>query len=89
MTGTIPSKISLTLPTQLDLPYDDDTNMESQRHKVQMELLIDTLSLWFNQREDGFVGGNMFVYYSAEQLRNKDFKEPDFFAVLDVLARYL
>jgi Uma2 family endonuclease len=84
MTSTIPSKISVPLPTELDLPYDDETNMESQRHKVQMELLIDTLSLWLNQREDGYVGGNMFVYYSAEQLRNKDFKGPDFFVVLDV-----
>lgn len=71
-------------PTQAELPYDDNTTMETQRHKVQMDLLIDTLSFWLDQREDGYVGGNMFVYYSLKQVRNQDFKGPDFFAVLDV-----
>ncbi|MDY7021639.1 MAG: Uma2 family endonuclease, partial [Cyanobacteriota bacterium] len=30
------------------------------------------------------VGGNMFVYFSLEQVRNQDFRGPDVFAVLDV-----
>jgi Uma2 family endonuclease len=58
--------------------------METQRHKYQMDLLIETLEFWLEQREDGFVSGNMFVYYSMAQVRNKDFKGPDFFVVLDV-----
>lgn len=58
--------------------------MESQRHQFQMELLINALQPWLASREDGFVGGNMFVYYSLAQLRNQDFKGPDFFAVLGV-----
>jgi Uma2 family endonuclease len=49
-----------------------------------MDLLIETLELWLAQREDGFVSGNMFVYYSLAQVRNKDFKGPDFFVVLDI-----
>lgn len=71
-------------PTQAELPYDDGEPMESQRHKLQMDLLIDALTPWLEQREDGYVGGNMFVYYSIAQVRNKDFKGPDFFAVLGV-----
>jgi Uma2 family endonuclease len=71
-------------PTQAELPYDDGIPMESARHKVQMDLLIDALIPWLEQREDGYVGGNMFVYYSLAQVRNKDFKGPDFFAVLGV-----
>ncbi|MCF4970732.1 Uma2 family endonuclease [Nostoc sp. CMAA1605] len=71
-------------PTQLELPYDDGVPMESARHKAQMDLLIDALIPWLEQREDGFVGGNMFVYYSLAQVRNKDFKGPDFFIVLGV-----
>ena len=71
-------------PTQAELPYDDGIPMESARHKAQMDLLIDALIPWLEQREDGFVGGNMFVYYSLAQVRNKDFKGPDFFAVLGV-----
>lgn len=58
--------------------------MESQRHKLQMELLIDALLPWLDEREDGYVGGNMFVYYSMAQVRNRDFRGPDFFAVLGV-----
>lgn len=49
--------------------------MESQRHQLQMELLLDGLRLWLEGREDGFVGGNMFFYYSLAQVRNRDFKE--------------
>ncbi|MBD2300369.1 Uma2 family endonuclease [Nostoc sp. FACHB-190] len=71
-------------PTQAELPYDDGVPMESARHKAQMDLLIDALIPWLEQRDDGFVGGNMFVYYSLAQVRNKDFKGPDFFVVLGV-----
>ena len=65
-------------PTQNELPYSDGEPMESQRHQQQMELLIDALSLWLNEREDGYVGGSMFVYYSTAQVRNRDFRGPDF-----------
>jgi Uma2 family endonuclease len=71
-------------PTQAELPDDDGIPMESARHKAQMDLLIDALIPWLEEREDGFIGGNMFVYYSLAQVRNKDFKGPDFFAVLGV-----
>jgi Uma2 family endonuclease len=82
---TLRDQPSIALPpTQAELPYDDNTTMETQRHKVQMDLLIDTLSSWLDQREDGYVGGNMFVYYILDQVKNRDFKGPDFFAVLDV-----
>lgn len=71
-------------PTQLDLPCDDGIPMETQRHKVQMEMLIDTLSPALAERSDGYVGGNMFVYFSLAQVKNQDFRGPDFFAVLGV-----
>jgi len=74
----------LTLPTQNELPCDDGVPMETQRHKLQMDLLIDALYPWLEQRDNGYVGGNMFIYYSAAQVKNQDFKGPDFFAVLNV-----
>ena len=58
--------------------------METERHRLQMELLINSLKPWLEQREDGYVGGNMFVYFSLAQVRHQDFKGPDFFAVLGV-----
>jgi Uma2 family endonuclease len=81
---TLPAPLIELPPTQEELPYDDGVPMESARHKAQMDLLIDTLIPWLSQRDDGFVGGNMFVYYSLTQVRNKDFKGPDFFVVLGV-----
>ena len=75
----------LTLPpTQYELPCDDGIPMETQRHVLQMQMLIDTLLSWLAQREDGYVGGNMFLYFSAAQIRNQDFRGPDVFVVLGV-----
>ncbi|QZZ20050.1 Uma2 family endonuclease [Leptothermofonsia sichuanensis E412] len=85
MTPTELEYYGITIPpTQDELPYDDGENMESERHKLQMELLIDALLPWLNQREDGYVGGNMFVYYSMAQVRNQDFRGPDVFVALGV-----
>jgi Uma2 family endonuclease len=75
-------------PTQDELPYDDGVPMETERHKLQMDLLIYPLKPWLNQRpERGYVGGNMFVYFSLEQVRHQDFRGPDVFVVLDVPKR--
>ncbi|MBH8577935.1 Uma2 family endonuclease [Nostocaceae cyanobacterium CENA369] len=85
MSEIILAKPSVAMPpTQADLPCDDGIPMETQRHKVQMDMLIDTLSPWLSARSDGYVGGNMFVYFSLAQVKNQDFRGPDFFAVLGV-----
>nr|WP_330359423.1 hypothetical protein [Moorena bouillonii] len=53
------------LEAQYDLPCDDGIPMETERHKLQMQLLIDPLLPWLAQREDGYVGGNMFLHLST------------------------
>ena len=68
----------------IDLITDDGEPMESNNHRVSMNLLIQSLKYYWRDRQDFFVGGNMFVYYSANQVKNQDFKGPDFFVVLDV-----
>jgi Uma2 family endonuclease len=69
-----------TLPR--DLPYEDGKPMDSPLHRAQMELLIDcTLTRW-HDRTDFYCGGDMFVHYSPERARNRDFRGPDFFVVL-------
>jgi Uma2 family endonuclease len=84
-TTTLSPSLSVAMPpTQKDLPSDDGNNMETQRHKMQMDILIETLYPWLEERSDGYVGGNMFLYFSMVQVRNQDFQGPDFFAVLDV-----
>lgn len=79
----LPSWVTIP-PTQDELPCDDGVPMETERHRLQMDLLINTLNPWLAQRQSGYVGGNMFVYFSLAQVRNQDFKGPDVFVVLDV-----
>jgi len=74
-------------PTEDELPYDDGMPMESQRHVMQLQLLMDPLRLLWEGRQDVYVGGNMFVYFSLQQVRNRDFRGPDFFVALDVPKR--
>ena len=67
-----------------DLIFDDGEPLESNRHRIAMNALIELVHQAYQGREDYFAGGNMFIYYSSEQVRNKDFKGPDFFVTLDV-----
>ncbi|NET90759.1 MAG: Uma2 family endonuclease [Kamptonema sp. SIO1D9] len=88
MSETSFAEIDVKLPpTAAELPSEDNIPMETQRHKMQMDLLIDTTEIWLAQRSDGYASGNMFVYFSLEQIRNRDFRGPDFFAVLGVPKR--
>ena len=73
-----------TPPTQDELPCDDGEPMETQRHKWQMDILIDALDHWLQERGEGYTNGNMFVYFSLEQTRGRHFRGPDVFVVLGV-----
>lgn len=74
-------------PTEDELPYDDVIPLESQRHRLQMNLLIEPVELAWAERDDFFISGNMFVYFSLNQVMDYDFRGPDFFAVLGVPKR--
>jgi len=67
-----------------DLIFDDGEPLESNNHRIAMNALIRSILVALADRNDYFVGGNMFIYYSTEQARNRDFRGPDFFVVLKV-----
>ena len=67
-----------------DLIFDDGVPLESNRHRIAMNLLIHSLPQGMGDRTDYFVGGNMFVYYSQNQAMNRDFRGPDFLVALGV-----
>jgi Uma2 family endonuclease len=67
-----------------DLIFDDGEPLESNRHRIAMNVLINSYQQHRQGDTDYYTGGNMFVYYSAEQVKNRDFRGPDFFVVLDV-----
>lgn len=73
------------LPTEDDLPYDDGAPMETQRHRDQMNILIDSLKDYWKDSRDYYVGGNMFLHFDLSNKRI--FKGPDVFLVLDVDPR--
>lgn len=61
--------------------------METYRHDRQMTLLMETLTDHWADRSDFFIGGDMFLYFSEEQTRGRDFRGPDCFLVLDTVWR--
>jgi Uma2 family endonuclease len=59
----------------------DGEKLESPWHQASISLLLDSVTYWYRDRTDFYVGGNMFIYYSVEQARNRDYRGPDFFYV--------
>ncbi len=75
--------LDISLPPT-DLPLDDGEPLETNQHRIAMNALIRCLKQAWSHRDDYFVAGNMFVYFSTAQVRNKDYRGPDFFVVLDI-----
>lgn len=54
-----------------DFIYDDGVPLDTPQHRHQMNLLADLIDVAMaaQGRDDYYVGGNMFIYYSREQAR--------------------
>lgn len=78
----------INFPDLDDLPEEDGEPLETNWHRAQMNLLIDVVTYRWRDRQDFFVGGNMFIYYSPEQALNRDYKGPDFFVIKGVDGSY-
>ena len=74
-------------PGEHELPCDDGEPLETNEHRLQMNLLIQSLKEAWAERDDFFVGGNMFVYFSETQVKKNDFRGPDVFVVLGTTRR--
>jgi Uma2 family endonuclease len=60
----------------------DEPEMEGYLHLIQMLLLLETLELFWQHRNDFFAAGNLTIYFSPRQLKSEKFRGPDFFVVL-------
>jgi Uma2 family endonuclease len=69
---------------QVKLIETDGEPLESDWHRIEINLLIESVISHFTPRTDFYVGGNMFVYFSEEQALNRDYRGPDFFFVWGV-----
>ncbi len=59
----------------------DEPEMESSLHYEQLALLVACLEFLWRDLTDFFIGANLTIYFSRQQLRNRDFRGPDFFLV--------
>lgn len=59
----------------------DEPEMETSLHYMQLLLLVTSLEWWWQDLHDFFIGANLTIYFSRQQLRNRDFRGPDFFLV--------
>ncbi|MEL7332404.1 MAG: Uma2 family endonuclease, partial [Cyanobacteria bacterium J06560_2] len=57
----------------------NEPEMESSLHYAQLALLVTCLEWLWRERNDFFIGANLTIYFSREQLKNRDFRGPDFF----------
>lgn len=69
---------------KVELIESDGIPLESSWHATAIPLLKDVVNCHFPDRDDIFCGGNLFLYYSEEQARNRDYRGPDFFFVKGV-----
>lgn len=80
---TIPVEVP-ELPDFDSLPDEDGENLESNWHRLAMNLLIELVHWLFQGRSDFYCGGNMFIYYTVEQFKGLRVRGPDFFFVKGV-----
>lgn len=74
----------LEMPVPLpnvELVETDGEPLDSAWHRDAMNFLVEIVRWFCRDRTDFYVGGNMFIYFSEEQARNRDFRGPDFFFV--------
>lgn len=60
----------------------DEPPLESEFHLRQLWLLIQSLELLWQERQDFYAFGNLTIYYSSRQRKSEQFRGPDFFVVL-------
>jgi len=79
--------MSLTAQQLADLMPDatqlesNEPEMESSLHYIQLALLVSCLEWFWRDQTDFFIGANLTIYFSRQQLKNRDFRGPDFFLV--------
>jgi Uma2 family endonuclease len=85
--------MSLTAQQLADLMPDatqlesDEPEMESSLHYTQLALLVSCLEWLWRDRSDFFIGANLTIYFSREQLKNREFRGPDFFLIKNTEKR--
>ena len=81
MTQVLTGYRELHPPPDSELIETDGVPLDSDWHGLNMNLLRAVVDYHLRDRKDYYVGCNMFIYFSAEEARSRDFRGPDFFLV--------
>jgi Uma2 family endonuclease len=81
-----PQQLEAIMPDASQL-LSDEPEMESSLHYMQLLLLVTCLEWLWRDRNDYFIGANLTIFFSRQQLRNRDFRGPDFFLVKQTQKR--
>jgi Uma2 family endonuclease len=79
--ATLSAREFANLLPDANLLASDEPEMESSLHYWQAMLLVSCLEWLWRDRDDFFIGANLTVYFSHQELKNRDFRGPDFFLV--------
>lgn len=60
---------------------DNEPEMESSLHYVQLALLASCLEWLWRTQNDFFIDASLTIYFSRQQPKQQDFRGPDFFLV--------
>jgi Uma2 family endonuclease len=80
MAAITAKELELQMPDATQL-LSDEPEMESSLHYMQLLLLVTCLEWAWQERDDFFIGANLTIYFSRQQLKTRDFRGPDFFLV--------
>lgn len=75
-----PQQLADLMPDATELES-NEPEMESSLHYLQLALLVSCLEWLWRDRNDFFIGANLTIYFSRQQLKNREFRGPDFFLV--------
>lgn len=80
MSAITPQELEAQMPDATQL-LSDEPEMESSLHYLQLMVLVTCLELAWQDRQDFFIGANLTIFFSRQQLKHRDFRGPDFFLV--------
>ncbi len=59
----------------------DEPEIESSLHYFQLLLLVSCLEWYWHDASNFFIGANLTIYFSRQELKNREFRGSDFFLV--------
>ncbi len=80
-TQVTPTGLPEEVRAKVELIDTDGEPLESDWHRLEIALLVESVKYFHRGRTDFYAGGNIFIYFDEEEARTRNFRGPDFFYV--------